>query len=329
MRSPHRTFAGLVLVVVASMGAPAAAQDAAPPRAAVSQAGYYRFQFGDAEVIALSDGTVGLDPKLLHASESMVRERLRDGFESTPIVTSVNAYLIKTAGRLVLVDTGTAGLFGPTLGKLPAVLRSIGVEPGRITDILITHVHTDHSGGLMAGEQRVYPNAAIHIDRREVAYWLSPAERTKAPDAAKMFFDQAAAALGPYLQSGQVREFDGAAELLPGIRAVPAPGHTPGHTFYELASRGRKLMFWGDVLHVAAVQFADPKITIQYDVSPRDAAAQREKAFAEAAREGYLVAPAHVNFPGIGRIRKEGAGYRWYPAPYANDGDFPHRSPLR
>lgn len=172
----------------------------------------------------------------------------------------------------------------------------------------------------MDGDRRVYPNATIHIERKEVSYWLNADQRARAPDGAKVFFDQAAATVGPYVGSGQVRTFDGATDLLPGVRSVPAPGHTPGHTFYELASKGQKLLFWGDVLHVATVQFPEPGITIQYDVSPQEARAQREQAFARAAREGYLVAPAHMNFPGIGRLRNDGAGYRWYPVAYANGG---------
>lgn len=77
------------------------------------------------------------------------------------------------------------------------MLKSIGVDPGQITDILITHVHTDHSGGLMEGNRRVYPNAAVHVERKELAYWLSRDERSKAPAAAQVFFDQAAATVGP------------------------------------------------------------------------------------------------------------------------------------
>ena len=316
------TACALAFAAAAAFLPAASGQEAPAQHSAVSQAGYVRFLLGDLELVALSDGTIGLDPHLLHANESKVQQRLRDGFEPAPVTTSVNAYLFRTGDRVVLVDAGAAGLFGPTLGKLPAVLKRIGIDPGQVTDILITHIHTDHSGGLMDGDRRVYPNATIHIERKEVGYWMNPDQRAKAPDAAKVFFDQAVATVGPYIRSGQVRTFDGATDLLPGVRSVPAPGHTPGHSFYELVSKGQKLLFWGDVLHVAAVQFPEPGITIQYDVSPEQARTQREQAFARAAREGYLVAPAHVNFPGIGRLRHEGDGYRWYPAAYANGGNL-------
>jgi glyoxylase-like metal-dependent hydrolase (beta-lactamase superfamily II) len=103
------------------------------------------------------------------------------------------------------------------------------------------------------------------------------------------------------------------------VRSVPAPGHTPGHTFYKLESQGATIMFWGDVMHVAEVQLQDPSVTIDYDVDPKGAAAQRKLAFADAAERGYLVAPAHMSFPGVGHLRRDGQGYRWVPLPYVND----------
>ncbi len=308
------------LALLAAPVRAADAADAAVPRLTQAQPGYHRFMVGAVEVLALSDGTIGLDTQLLQTPH---RHRLDAALKlahlQTPLDTSVNAYLVKSADRLILVDAGTGTLFGPSLNKLPASLRAAGVEPGQITDVLITHVHTDHTGGLTSGEQRVYPNATLHVDQREIAYWLDPANEQRAPSPKQAFFQQARAALAPYVAAGQVHRFDGAQQLFPGLRSVPAPGHTPGHSFYQLESQGTRLMFWGDVMHAAEVQLPDPSVTIAYDVDPAAARAQRLRAFADAARGGYLVAPAHMAFPGVGRLRAEGRAYRWLPMPYVND----------
>jgi glyoxylase-like metal-dependent hydrolase (beta-lactamase superfamily II) len=290
-----------------------------PALPAGAQSGFYKLTVGDVEVIALSDGTIGIEPGLLNGDAAKIQAALVQGYETSPVSTSVNAYLIKAGSRLILVDAGTSELFGPSLGKLPGSLRNAGYNPEQITDILVTHIHTDHTGGLMLGDSRVFPNARVHIERKEADFWLNPANRASAPEGLKTFFDQAVAKVTPYVQSGQVDLFDGSVEIFPGIRSIPAPGHTPGHTLYQLESKGSKLVFWGDVLHVAAVQMPDPGVTIQFDVTPSEAKTQRDALFADAASKGYMVAPAHINFPGFGRLRTDGTGYRWYPVPYVND----------
>jgi glyoxylase-like metal-dependent hydrolase (beta-lactamase superfamily II) len=312
-----------LLITAAGSFSSAHAHDsaAAPPtKLAKSQAGFHRLKIGSVAVTALSDGTIPLDTKILTNTKGhRVAKLLKDGYVGTTIDASINAFLIETAGKLILVDAGTGELYGPTLNKLPASLRAIGLEPTQITDILLTHVHTDHSGGLMDGTTRVFPNAVIHVERKEVNYWLDAQVLAQAPESQKQYFQQAKAKIGPYVDSGQVKPFDGAVELFPGIRSVPAPGHTPGHTFYSLESGGEKIVFWGDVLHVAEVQLPAPGVTIQYDVNPKEAAAARRRAFADAAAKGYLVAPAHYSFPGIGRVRKVAEGFRFVPLPYVND----------
>ncbi|MEP6559341.1 MAG: MBL fold metallo-hydrolase, partial [Burkholderiales bacterium] len=307
--------------VIAMLAPQAAMAQAATPKLAQSQVGYHRLKVGNVEVIALSDGTIGLDTKLLQTKDRHTLDAaLAFAYVASPLDTSVNAYLIKLSGKLVLVDAGTGTLFGAALNKLPASLRAVGVEPEQITDVLVTHLHTDHTGGLTDGPKRLFPNAVIHLDQREIDFWLNPVNEAKAEQSAKPFFQQARASLEPYLQAKQVQAFDGATDIFPGMRSVPAPGHTPGHSFYRLESQGSTLMFWGDVMHVADVQLPDPSVAIDYDVDAKAAVAQRKLAFADAAERGYLVAPAHMAFPGVGHLRSDGkGGYRWLPLPYVND----------
>jgi len=132
----------------------------------------------------------------------------------------------------------------------------------------------------------------------------------------KGFFQGAMASLNPYVEAGKFKGMKGGTELAPGIRAVPAHGHTPGHNIYVVESKGQKLVLWGDLMHVAAVQFAQPQITISFDVDSRPAAAERKKAYADAAKGRYLVGSAHLPFPGLGHVRAEGKGYAWVPVDY-------------
>lgn len=124
------------------------------------------------------------------------------------------------------------------------------------------------------------------------------------------------ASLNPYAGAGRLMLFERDTEIVRGIQAIASRGHTPGHTKYVVESQGEKLVLWGDLVHVAAVQFAEPGVTIRFDVDPNAAAQQRKKACDEAARQGHWVAAAHLPFPGIGHVRADGRGYAWVPTNY-------------
>jgi glyoxylase-like metal-dependent hydrolase (beta-lactamase superfamily II) len=311
------------LLAVASMlcvGFAGSSAMAAPPLVKTQAPGYYRMMLGDFEITALSDGTVALhvDELLTNIGPSRVKQALQRAGLGEPVETSVNGYLINTGSKLVLVDTGAAGLFGPTLGSLVANLKASGYQPEQVDEVYLTHMHPDHVGGLMAGDKLAFPNAVVRADKRDADYWLSQANLDKAPENAKDFYRGAMASLKPYQEAGKFKPFDGDAELVPGIKAVAAHGHTPGHAIYVVESKGQKLVLWGDLMHVAAVQFADPSVTIRFDVDSKAAAPQRKKAYASAARDGYYVAAAHLSFPGIGKLRAEGKGYVWLPVNYSS-----------
>ncbi|MET0349793.1 MAG: MBL fold metallo-hydrolase [Rhizobacter sp.] len=324
MKRPTLTLLSTLSIAIASAlawPAIAAEQPDPPMKLAHSQAGFHHFAIGDVELIALSDGTLPIPAEQLFSTTPAgeVAARLAAAHQGTHPDASINAYLIKLGERLVMIDAGAGELYGPNLNKITASLKAVGYTPEQVTDILVTHIHTDHTGGLMDGDRRVFPHATLHIERKEVDFWFDPAQREKAGKDHAKYFDEAAAKVGPYKAAGRVKTFSGATGLLPGIRSQPAPGHTPGHTFYVLESKGEKLVFWGDLLHVADVQFPRPDITIVFDIDPATAAMTRQRAFAEAARDGYWVAGDHVNFPGVGHLQADGTGYRWHPMPYVND----------
>jgi glyoxylase-like metal-dependent hydrolase (beta-lactamase superfamily II) len=122
----------------------------------------------------------------------------------------------------------------------------------------------------------------------------------------------------PYIAAGKLVVFDGATELVPGVRSVSTYGHTPGHSIYTVESKGEKLVLWGDLMHVAAVQFDDPSVVIQFDSDNASAMRQRMAAYDEAAKNGWMVGAAHLSFPGVGRLRANGnGGYTFLPLNYS------------
>jgi len=307
-----------VATVATALGLVALPALAAAPMVKTSAPGYYRFMLGDFEVTALSDGTVDLPvDQLLHEPAEKTIAALHAAFQKTPLQISDNAYLVNTGKRLILVDTGAGDLFGPTLGKLMGNLKASGYQPGQVDDIFLTHMHPDHVGGLTLNHVIQFPNAVVHADRLEAAYWLSQKNLDGAPDASKGFFQGAMASVDPYVQAGKFRPFDGSVELVPGVRSYPSFGHTVGHTSYMIESKGQKLLLMGDLIHVPAVQLDHPNVTISFDTDPGEAAASRLKVFNQAARERTLVAGAHLPFPGLGHLRAAGRTWQWVPLDYS------------
>ena len=311
--------AGIALAPVASLVSIA---HAAAPMAKTQAPGFYRMMLGDFEVTAISDGTVKLPMKdlLTNTTPAKVDAALKRAAIAYPVETSVNAYLINTGSKLVLIDTGAAGLFGPTLGNLLTNLKASGYQPEQIDEIYITHMHADHVGGLMSGGAIAFPNATLRIDKADTDFWLSEAKMNAAPADSKGFFQGAMASVNPYVAAGKLKTFEGGVELVPGIRSQATHGHTAGHSVYIVESKGEKLVLWGDLMHVAAVQFDNPAVTIKFDSDTKDAAKERKKAYADAAKGGYIVGVSHISFPGLGRVRANagGKGYTWIPVNYSS-----------
>ena len=307
-----------VTLAVALPFAPIA--NASAPQVKTQAPGYYRMMLGDFEVTALSDGTVKLPVgKLLgNTTPEKVASALSQNFLQDPLETSVNGFLINTGTKLILIDTGAANLFGPTLGNLVNNLKASGYQPEQVDEVYITHMHADHVGGLMSGDKLAVQNAIVRADQHDADFWLSQANLDAAPKENKGFFQGAMASVNPYVKAGKFKSFLGNTELSPGIKATSSYGHTVGHTTYVIESKGQKLVLWGDLMHVASVQFPEPSVVMGFDTDVKAAAVERKKAFADAAKEGYWVAGAHISFPGIGHLRAIDQGYVWIPANYTS-----------
>jgi glyoxylase-like metal-dependent hydrolase (beta-lactamase superfamily II) len=306
--------AALFATLVLSAGAAASA-----PQQKSQAPGYYRMMLGDFEVTALSDGTFTMeaDKMLTHVKPQDLDAALTRSFLKEPVEESVNGFLINTGSKLVLIDTGAGILFGPRVGKLLSNLKASGYQPEQVDEIYITHMHGDHVGGLLAGGKAAFPNAIVRAAQQEADFWLSKAHMDAAPKDRKDGYQGAINSLNPYVTAGKFKPFNGDLELVPGIRAVATPGHTAGHTVYAVESKGQRLVLWGDIMHVAAIQFPDPAVTIAFDTDSSLATAARKKVFADAAAHGDWVAGAHLSFPGIGHLLPVGAGYAYVPANYS------------
>jgi glyoxylase-like metal-dependent hydrolase (beta-lactamase superfamily II) len=282
--------------------------------------GFYRLMIGDFEVTVLSDGINMLPAmKLLQGDPTRIAEALKRNFLGELVETSHNSFLVNTGSKLVLIDAGAGTMLGPSTGDLLNNLSAAGYRPEQVDEIYLTHMHADHIGGLVAGGRRAFPNAIVRVNKRDADYWLSEANMRAAPVEAKRFFQAATISMTPHIQARKLKLFEGNTDLIPGVRAQPAYGHTPGHTMYVVESRGEKLLLWGDIVHVAAVQFDDPSVTIGFDVDPREAEREHWLVLADAAKNGHLVGGAHVSFPGLGRVRSNGEkAYTFVPLNYSS-----------
>lgn len=275
--------------------------------------GVLPWTLGDRVVVALNDGHLDASLSLVQGISSEEAARLQiEGFRSAeaPRIT-VNAFLILGGPAPVLVDAGM-GAGGPaSLGHLPKTLAACGVAADAIGTVLVTHLHSDHIGGLTGPDgAALYPNAEVVIPQAEAAYWLADGAEGRAPEGAKAAFRRAHALVAAY--GDRIRRA-GEGEVLPGIEAILAPGHTPGHTAYRVQSGDHSLLIWGDVVHLPAIQFAQAEATLSFDVDGAMAAATRKRILDRAAADRLLVAGMHLEFPALGKVRRDGAGFAWVP----------------
>jgi glyoxylase-like metal-dependent hydrolase (beta-lactamase superfamily II) len=260
-------------------------------------------------VIALNDGTVDVAQRVIaDCSSDRVKRLLADSGLPWPQRVSVNAFAVRKAGFTALIDTGAGTALGPQLGRLINNLHAAHIEPQEIGAVLLTHMHPDHSNGLTDDAGRVvFPNAELFLHVDELAHWLDDARMAEAtPRRRRDDFAAARRQLAPYRD--RIRVFrDG--EVLDGVRALPLPGHTPGHTGYQIGSGQDALLVWGDIVHLPDLQVRHPEIAVVLDADCTQAIATRERLFAVCALEQRKVAGMHLEYPGFASIVRDGDRY--------------------
>jgi glyoxylase-like metal-dependent hydrolase (beta-lactamase superfamily II) len=305
---------------------------AAAPQVQAQAPGFYRIMLGSFEVTALLDGThpfpdaaVLMGPKpgtpsersnLFDDKPQEANTLLAAADLKAPTEGSINAFLINTGTKLILIDSGAGTLYGACCGHLIENLKAAGYRPEQIDEVFLTHLHADHVGGIAPGGRMAFPNAIIRASKLDADYWLSDSNENAAPAFLRPMFEGDKASLKPYIAAGRFQPFAGDPEIVPGIRAMATPGHTPGHTSYLVESAGQKLLVWGDIVHVAAIQFPDPSVSVEYDNDGEKAVATRGKIFSEAATDGFLVGAAHISFPGLGHVGLRQKEFIWMPVEY-------------
>ena len=264
------------------------------------------FTVGKVSVWAIADSTGDREMNVFpDADPEAVSQYVPAG--RTP--SSIMVFLIKTGNETILVDAGLGAPSGDRASRLGEGLKRIGVAPEEITMVLITHMHGDHIGGLVMGSEKTFPSARVLSSRVEHDFWLDEKSPELFP-ARRAGFDMAREILGLYGSASETFEFS--SEVVPGITAIDALGHTPGHTVYLLESEGEKMLFWGDLVHAAALQFPRPDICAQFDMDPEMSVTSRIRFMEKAAEEKLTIAGAHLPFPGIGSVGKTPAGQYVY-----------------
>jgi glyoxylase-like metal-dependent hydrolase (beta-lactamase superfamily II) len=262
-------------------------------------------KIGDIEVTTVSDGVLAAPLDVVLGMEKTEVERLAG--KTNAINISVNAFLLKLGGKWALVDTGSGNTMGPTLGKLPDNLRASGVPPEKIETIFLTHLHPDHSNGLVDdARQAVFPNAEVILHETEAKFWLDRDEASGANERIRRNIAKAAVTTAPYRKRMRTVR-DGEAVL--GVSALLLAGHTPGHTGWLIQSGKDGLLIWGDVVHLASIQIPRPDTGLVYDVDPQAACATRQRMFDRVSADKLMVGGMHLDFPGFGHVVRKGAGY--------------------
>ena len=268
-------------------------------------------KIGDIAVTAVSDGVLSTSLDVVIGLERAEAERLAGKKAGEPVEIAVNAFLLELDGVRALIDTGAGNTMGPTLGKLPDNLRAFGVAPEKIETIFLTHLHPDHSNGLVddAGAA-VYPNAEIILHETEATFWLDRDPSTGESERISRNIAKAAVTTAPYrARMRKVRD----GEVMAGVSAMLLPGHTPGHTGWFIQSGSESLLIWGDLVHLAAIQVPRPDTGLIYDVDPRMACATRKRMFDRVAADKLRIGGAHLDFPGFGYIVRDGTGFGFEP----------------
>jgi glyoxylase-like metal-dependent hydrolase (beta-lactamase superfamily II) len=273
--------------------------------------GSYRFGLGDFECVSLSDGSVDYPLKNFFANVPIeqVEEALRQRDLPLDYVTTPYTYLfVDTGEHQVLVDMG-AGRLTPRTGRLLQSMSEAGIDPAEIDTVMITHAHPDHIGGTLDDDGKpVYANAHYYIGKDEWEFWFSELAAVKTPE---MFVTCARTNLEPI--QDRVTLLDRESQVVPGVGAIPAPGHTPGHMVVSVSSGDERLLYIGDTV-LYPLHLERPDWLPIYDIVPEKAAASKRRIFDLAAEEKALVIGQHFPpFPSLGHVVKKGDGWQWQP----------------
>jgi glyoxylase-like metal-dependent hydrolase (beta-lactamase superfamily II) len=277
--------------------------------------GFYRRRVGDAMVTVINDGFLDMPMAILRgATHEEMKDLLKDAFGPPEPRITVNAFVIETEKNTILVDAGGGSTTVYSMGLMPENLAAAGFQPEDFDTVLVTHIHPDHTSGLIAKDgSAMFPRADIVLHDDDFVFWSDPGLRDGHSPAATPYLGSAELLLKTY--QGRFRRTTGGA-VVPGITQLHLPGHTPGHSGYQLESAGQTLVMWGDTVHVPELQIPRPGVTSEYDISEAMAAESRRKIFDYVASERLLVTGGHLHLPAFAHVVPAGNGFRLVPEPW-------------
>jgi len=279
----------------------------------------YALQVGDIEVLVISDGVVTPPAEAMATNaDPAVRAAWLDGMflSHDAFDWALNAVVVRSGGRTILIDAGLGLEYPdfPRAGQLGHRLEAVGINLPSVTDVVLTHMHFDHIGGLLVDgvKNRLRPDLRIHLSAAEVKFWEAPdfSRTAMPPDMADLIRQSAKRFLNEY--RSQLRPFETEAEVVPGVVVTRTGGHTPGHSVVRLTSGGDRLMFAGDA--VFPVSFDHPEWHNGFEHDPEEATRVRLRLMRELATTGATLVATHMPFPSVGRVAAAGDLFRWVPA---------------
>lgn len=291
-----------------SRPAPSAADDLVPSR--------YALRVGELEVLVVSDGVLPLPTETMATNaDPLIRAAWLEAMFLPPDAFDwpLNVLVVRSGDRTILVDAGLGGQFPgfPRAGQFPQRLAAAGIELEDVTDVVLTHMHMDHVGGLLVEDvrKRLRPDLRIHVAAAEVDFWTAPDfSQTEMPSPVP---DVLRSTAGQFVEAyrDRLRTFETEVEVAPGVTAHLTGGHTPGHAVVRLASRGERLVFAGDAIF--PVGFDHPDWHNGFEHDPEEAVRVRVGLLRQAAATGELMVATHLPFPSVGRVAVAGDAFRW------------------
>jgi glyoxylase-like metal-dependent hydrolase (beta-lactamase superfamily II) len=280
--------------------------------------GVYHFKLGKYNLISISDGALTAPAAVFagNATPEQLKEALQQSFQSETLTADCNVLLVDTGTKKILIDTGSGTFNGNTAGKLMANLQQVQIKPNDITDVILTHAHSDHVGGLNNPSGLNFPNARYYINKTEWDFWTDKSvdlPKFKGPaDMKKQAIELAQKQLK--LIRDRVTLIKPNQEFLPGITAIPAYGHTPGHIAIRITSSNETLIHTADTVHISFINLWNPSWTPIFDADQEMAAKTRQELLAKVAADRTLMFAYHFPYPGIGNIRdRANGGFDWQP----------------
>lgn len=263
-------------------------------------------KIGAIRVVALQDGEMVLPQEvLLNVDEAS--QRSLDTDHETLCHNNVNAYLIQSAGKTLLIDAGCRDLFGPTCGFLNEALAEAGVQPEDVTDLFLTHLHPDHAAGAIdASGAAVFANASLKVPTADYNFWMRDDFADVEVNGAG-WAGIAKAVVAAYGDRVETLATDDA--IISGVSMVPLPGHTPGHSGFRIDDGAETLVHMGDIVHAPKLQLGNPEVSVVFDTDGETAVQTRKSILDMICTDQTLCTAAHIAQPRFGRLERRGSGY--------------------